>query len=235
MDDDEVTGRMAAGQTLAAVLFDMDGTLVDTEPYWYASEFALVEKYGGTWSESHAASLVGNALIDSATYIRQHAGVPLEPAVIVERMLDDVVAATQRAVPWRPGARVLLEQLRHAHVPCALVTMSYARLADAVVSQLPQGTFAAVITGDAVARGKPHPEPYLAAAAALGVEPARCVAIEDSPTGVASAEAAGCPVLAVPHMVPIPPGDGRTLVPSLTLVDVEMLQRLAGAPTASGG
>jgi len=227
-------GAGDSGHGLAAVLFDMDGTLVDTEPYWYASEYALIEKYGGSWNDRHAAALVGNALIDSATYIRDVGGVPLEPAEIVERLLDDVVAATQKTVPWRPGARVLLERLRTAGIPCALVTMSYARLAQAVVSQLPAGTFAAVITGDVVDRGKPHPEPYLAAAAALGAAPADCVAIEDSPPGVASAEAAGCRVLAVPHMVPIPPAPNRTLVPSLTLVDVDSIVGLVQAAPAAG-
>ena len=95
----------------AAVLWDMDGTLVDTEPYWIAAEYALVESFGGTWSDEHAHSLVGNALIDSAVYIREHGGVALDPPDIVDRLLADVVAATEREIPWRPGARELIAEL----------------------------------------------------------------------------------------------------------------------------
>ena len=188
---------------LQAVLFDMDGTLVDTEPYWIAAEYALVESFGGTWSDEHAHALVGNALIDSAVYIREHGGVALDPAVIVDRLLDEVVLAARGGDPVAPGARELLAELAERGVPCALVTMSYARLAETMTDQLPPGTFAAVVTGDQVNDGKPHPEAYLTAAARLGAEPAYCVAIEDSPTGIASAEAAGCVVLGVPHHVKI--------------------------------
>ena len=113
-------------------------------------------------------------------------------------------------MPWRPGARELLTSLNRAGVPCALVTMSWKNITDEVLRQMPPGTFRAVITGDMVMNGKPHPEPYRRAAEALGVDPLSCVAIEDSPTGVASAEAAGCVVVAVAHLVPIaarsPPG-----------------------------
>jgi HAD superfamily hydrolase (TIGR01509 family) len=129
-------------------------------------------------------------------------------------------------MPWRPGAVELLTVLRDARVPCAMVTMSYARLAATLVAKLPDGTFAAVVTGDQVQDGKPHPEAYLTAAERVGVDPARCVAIEDSPTGVASARAAGCPVLAVPHHVPIEPGPGVTFAGSLTGLAVADLAAL---------
>lgn len=204
----------------------MDGTIVDTEPYWIAAEYALVEAHGGTWNDTHAHNLVGNALIDSAVYIREHGGVDLDPPQIVERLLDDVVVAARRQVPWRPGAVALLSALRDRGVPCALVTMSYARLAATITDELHADTFATVVTGDQVRDGKPHPEAYLTAAARLGVDPARCVAIEDSPTGIRSAEAAGCLVVAVPHNVPIEPAEGRELVSSLVDVDVDGLDAL---------
>jgi HAD superfamily hydrolase (TIGR01509 family) len=156
--------------------------------------------------------------------------VDLPPAVIVEELLDRVVAEVGRAVPWRPGARELLLSLHAAGVPCALVTMSYARLADAVVRALPAGVFAAVVPGDQVRHGKPHPEPYLTAAQRLGVAPQECVAIEDSPPGVRSAQAAGAAVVAVPHVVPIPPGPGRVVVDTLEGLSPAGLARLVGLP-----
>jgi HAD superfamily hydrolase (TIGR01509 family) len=211
---------------LQAVLFDMDGTLVDTEPYWIAAEYALVESFGGTWNDAHAHHLVGSALLTAAEYIREHGGVPLAPIEIVERLLDDVVTAAESDMPWRPGAVDLLAELRAKRVPCAMVTMSYGRLAAAVVNALPPGTFDVVVTGDEVLDGKPHPEAYLTAAARLGVAPSGCVAIEDSPTGIASAEAAGCVVVAIPHSVPIERAATRTTVASLADLTVEGLDEL---------
>lgn len=213
---------------LQAVLFDMDGTLVDTEPYWIAAEYRLVAEFGGTWSDEHAHALVGNALITSAEYLRDVGGVRMDPPVIVERLLDEVIAAALQEMPWRPGAVELLAALGEAGVPCAMVTMSYERLAATLVDALPSDTFAVVVTGDQVNDGKPHPEAYLTAAERLGVDPKRCVAIEDSPTGVASAEAAGCAVVAVPHHVPIEGGPGRTVVDGLDRLGVDDLAALVG-------
>lgn len=204
----------------------MDGTIVDTEPYWIAAEYALVEEHGGTWTDEHAHALVGNALLTSAEYIRAHGGVGLEPELIVQRLLDDVVRAAEQAMPWQRGARELLSQANAAGLACGLVTMSYRQLADAVIAALEPGTFDVVVTGDQVLDGKPHPEAYLTAARQLGVDPRRCVAIEDSPTGIASAEAAGCVVVAVPHHVPIEAAPTRTIVGSLaelTIADLDAL------------
>ncbi len=198
-----------------AVLWDMDGTLVDTEPYWIDVEQRLVEAHGGVWTREHALQLVGNDLIESGRYIREHGGVDLPPERIVEVLLDGVVAHIERAVPWRPGARELLADLRAHGVPCALVTMSYERFVAPVLAALPKGSFDVVVTGDAVSHGKPHPEPYLHAARLLGVDPQGCVAIEDSDTGARSAAAAGCRVVVVENHVPVPPGERRTFLPTL--------------------
>jgi HAD superfamily hydrolase (TIGR01509 family) len=199
----------------AAVFWDMDGTLVDTEPYWINAEHSIVEEAGGVWNDEYAHQLVGNDLMVSAEFIRDNSPVTLEPVEIVEDLLRRVIAQVSEHVPWRPGAVELLTALRTAGVPNALVTMSWRSLADSVVSALPDDTFAAVITGDEVEHGKPHPEPYLAAARALGVEVTDCIAIEDSPTGVRSAVAAGVPTLAVPHVVPVPVIVGAVQVPNL--------------------
>ncbi|MDO9356110.1 MAG: HAD family phosphatase [Solirubrobacteraceae bacterium] len=211
---------------LAAVLWDMDGTLVDTEPYWIAAEYALVESFGGTWSDEHAHSLVGSDLLVAAAYIREHGGVDLEPAEIVERMLAQVIASVKGHIPWMPNARELLRQLGEAGIPCGLVTMSWTSLAMAVVEQLPVGTFSVVVTGDSVTQGKPHPEPYLRGAELLGVRPQDCVAFEDSPTGVASAQAAGCVTVAIPHVAEVAEDPGRTIIDSLGGVTVDGLRDL---------
>jgi len=206
----------------------MDGTLVDTEPYWVEAEFALAERHGGTWSHEHALNLVGNDLLDSGHYIRKHMGIDVEPAAIVDELLDDVVRAVEQSVPWRPGARELLESLVRGGVACALVTMSYRRFVDPILAGLPEGTFTEIVTGDAVTHGKPHPEPYLVAAARLRLAPEDCLAIEDSEPGATSAVAAGCPTLVVPHHAPVAAGPGRVHAETLVGVDRTRLRVLAG-------
>lgn len=204
----------------------MDGTLVDTEPYWIEVEHQLAAEHGATWSHEHAMNLVGNDLLSSGRYIREVMGLEMSAEAVVEYLLDGVVARVQQEVPWRPGARELLEGLRQEGVPCALVTMSYARFVAPILAHLPEGTFASVVTGDAVTNGKPHPEPYLTAADRLGVVAGACLAIEDSATGTTSAVAAGCTVLVVPHHVPVPAGEGRVFAGSLTEVTAAELRLL---------
>lgn len=183
----------------------MDGTLVDTEPYWMAEEFALVESFGGQWSHELALALVGRALTDSAAYLIAHSPVTLSVAQVVDRLVSGVAARLrERGVPWRPGAHELLSELKTADVPTALVTMSYRAITDVLVGELPAGSFDVVVTGEDVTRGKPDPEVYAAAAAALGVAMGDCVAIEDSETGARSAIAAGVPTLVVAHVKPVP-------------------------------
>jgi HAD superfamily hydrolase (TIGR01509 family) len=211
---------------LQAVLWDMDGTLVDTEPVWMGAEHALAAEHGATWSREHALNLVGQDLLESGRYIRDHMGLDLTPEQVVDALLDRVVAAVRRGVEFRPGALDLLAEQRAAGVPAALVTMSYRSMAEAVVDALPEHMFDALVVGDEVDNGKPHPEPYLTAARLLGVDPACCVALEDSATGAASAQAAGCHVVAVPHEVGVPAADDRTLVTTLEglrLADLEAM------------
>jgi len=215
-----------------AVLWDLDGTLVDTEPYWIAAEYRLVESFGGSWSDEHAHAVIGKPLLGTARYLREHGKVPIREEQIVDWLLAAVIADTRRQVVWRPGTLDLLAEIRRAGLPMALVTMSYRNLAGTVAELLPPGTFQTLVCGDEVRHGKPDPEPYLLAAARLGLPAAECLAIEDSPSGIASAEAAGCLVVAVPNQVPVEPAPTRTVLSTLAGLSLPELVSLA-AGTAS--
>lgn len=191
-----------------AVLWDMDGTLVDTEPVWNAAQRRLLAAHGGTWSESLAASLVGRPLDVGARRL-QEAGLDLPVPEIIERTMGEVVLALAERVPWRPGARELLVALAEAGVPGALVTMSHAPLARALAERAPAGTLDVVVSGDMVTRGKPDPEAYRRALDLLarrdpGLTADQCVAVEDSPVGVGAAMAAGLPTVGIPSVLPLP-------------------------------
>lgn len=213
-----------------AVLWDLDGTLVDTEGSWLAAEFALARRHGATWSTEHGLTLVGSDLIASGRYIRDVMGLTLTPEQIVDGLLDDMVVSVSNGVEARPGALALLGELRTLEVPCALVTMSYRRMVDPIVGQLAPDAFAAIVTGDEVTRGKPHPEAYESAARLLGVAPHGCLAIEDSVNGAASAQAAGVPVVVVPNRVAVPPAPGRVIVSTLRGMTVAGLVAAAASP-----
>ena len=152
---------------------------------------------------------MGNSLLDSGSYILNVIGRhDVDPAWVVDRLINYVIVRLRKQpMPWRPGARELLDSFRAAGVPCALVSASYRILLEALLDQLPEGTFAVSVAGDEVAQGKPHPEPYEKACAALGVEARNCVVFEDSITGARSGNAAGALVVAVPHRwtSPLPP------------------------------
>lgn len=214
----------------------MDGTLVDTEPYWMLAEEELVEAWGGTWTHEDAIQLVGQGLWSSALVFRSR-GVELEPQQIIDRLTDRVLSQIAEHVPWRPGARELLAELRAANIPTALVTMSVRRMADTIVAALEEelgGTaFDLVVAGDEVERPKPYPDAYLLAAERLGVPIASCVALEDSEPGTASAVASGATTLAVPFHIPLPPSPAYTLLENgFDGVDLELLAATHGARQA---
>lgn len=192
---------MMTSDTLAAVLWDMDGTLIDSEAMWIAVELEMLERYGLQMTEDTHRRLIGSGLWDAANHFRD-LGVPLDADEIVAEWVDGVARWMAESEPeWRPGAKTLLASLREDGVPCALVTMSVRSLADAVVAMLPEDTFQAIIAGDEVTHEKPHPDPYLRGAAALGVPITSCMALEDSPTGLKSAFASGAVTVGIPHLV----------------------------------
>ncbi|MDF2506402.1 MAG: hydrolase [Microbacterium sp.] len=199
----------------SAVLWDMDGTLVDTEPYWMAAETQLVESFGGSWSHEDALQLVGSGLLDSAGILQQ-AGVAMEAQAIVDHLTDAVQESLRtQGVPFRPGARELLADLRATGIPTGLVTMSLRRMALSVVDLMDFEAFDIVVAGDDVDNPKPHPEPYLQAAALLDIDIADAIVIEDSPTGVRAGLASGALTLAVPHIVPLDHLGAHELWPTL--------------------
>jgi len=208
----------------AAVLWDMDGTLIDSEPYWIEAEIELAARFGIAWTHEDGLTLVGNPLTVSAQVMIDR-GVDLPPGDIIDYLLTRVTARVRERTPWQDDARDLLDAVVSAGIPCALVTMSYAMLADAFVSRAPDA-FAVVVSGDQVTHGKPHPEPYLVAAERLGVPIDRCVAIEDSPAGVGSAHASGAATIGVRRLAPIEARPGLTRVRSLAGLDVAALGRL---------
>lgn len=211
--------------TYAAVLWDLDGTIIDSEPLWMAGEHELAEKYGKTWTQEDGLALVGNSLIGSGEYIKKRLEADMTPEEIVDFLVVRLAVALREEIPWRPGARELIDALHAEGVPQALVTMSYESIAEPIAAVAP---FAAVVTGDKVGKGKPHPEPYLKAAELLGVDAADCLAIEDSGTGATSANAAGCHVLVVPHFVNVPEAPRRTQLPTLEHVTPDALRALFG-------
>jgi HAD superfamily hydrolase (TIGR01509 family) len=228
--------RDAAPQRPAAVLWDFDGTLADTEPLWIKAEFALVESLGATWSYEHAEYMVGNSLLDSGAYILQVIGrSDLDPVWVVDRLIDQVVAELHgQPIPWRPGALDLLTELNAAGVPCALVSASYRIILDAALRRLPIGRFEESVAGDEVTKGKPHPEPYLEAARRLGVRTEDCVVIEDSANGAASGNASGALVLAVQTYVHVPPMPRRVHRDTLVGIDLGDLSGFLGGANAGG-
>ncbi len=218
----------------AAVLWDMDGTIVDTEPYWMASEVELVERFGGTWTHEQALGMVGLGLHDAAV-ILQGAGVDLTAEQIIEFLTGRVMTLLrERGNPFRPGARELLRELRENGVKTALVTMSLRKMTEIVIGQIPFEAFDVVIAGDDATRPKPHPDPYLQAADALGVDIAETVAIEDSPNGLRSALASGAVTVGVPHMVPLDGLGAHAVWSSLDGVTASDIATLAHANRPAG-
>jgi HAD superfamily hydrolase (TIGR01509 family) len=198
-----------------AVLFDMDGLLIDSEPLWLEVEITVMARLGTEWTEADQAQLIGGSLDRSVKYMLSRAARPAPPEVVGEWLMSGMAERVRHGgVPVQPGARELVAEVAAAGLPRALVTSSERQFMDEVLASTGL-TFDALVCADDVSVTKPDPEPYLLAAKLVGVPPGDCFALEDSPNGVASAEAAGCRVIAVPSLVPIEPAPGRTVVRSL--------------------
>jgi HAD superfamily hydrolase (TIGR01509 family) len=198
----------------AAVLWDMDGTIIDSEPYWMRAETVLMAKFGREWTHELGLTMVGQGLSHSAGILQSN-GVDMPTNDIIDFLSTMVMEQIASSIPWRPGARELLEDVSRNGVPNALVTMSFRQMADLVVSTVGFDAFSAVVSGDEVSQPKPHPEAYRRAAELLGVAIVDCVAIEDSVPGLTSAMASGAVSIGVPHVTDLPDIAGYTLWPTL--------------------
>jgi HAD superfamily hydrolase (TIGR01509 family) len=218
---------VASDDRLAAVLFDMDGTLVDSEKVWSVGLTELATHYGGELSAQARHAMVGSNMTDSMRLLHADLGLPASVSTdaSVVWLETRVKELFHGGVEWRPGAKELLAALRSEGVPLALVTATHRHLVDVALLTIGADNFDAVVAGDEVDLTKPHPMPYLTAARLVGATAPQCVAVEDSPNGVRSARAAGCAVLAVPCEVALDP-EGVTLVDSLLDVDVAYLRKL---------
>jgi HAD superfamily hydrolase (TIGR01509 family) len=209
------------------VLFDMDGLLVDTEPLWFETEAEVMARLGAPWTTLDQEQLLGGSMDNTVGYLLARATRPAPPADVARWMTEGMLRrAAEGRVMVRPGARELLAEVAAAGVPHALVTGSQRPFTEAVLAST-GFRFPVTVTGDDVMRTKPDPEPYLLAAKLLDADPEQCVALEDSPNGVASATAAGCHVVAVPSLLPIPPAPRRLIAPSLSRVGLATLRDLA--------
>jgi HAD superfamily hydrolase (TIGR01509 family) len=221
----------------AAVLFDLDGTLLDSEDLWWQAECEVVQGWGGTWTRADQAHCLGGPLERVTAYMASSAGPGTSPEDIGARLLATMEALLRAGdLQWRPGALELLTECRAAGVPTALVSASHRRLLDAVAEAvadhpgMPHPAFDVTVAGDEVNQGKPHPEPYLEAARRLGVAIDDCIVIEDSPTGVASGQASGAFVVAVPHLVDVEAHPRRCVVETLDGVGLTQLRSWASLP-----
>jgi len=219
---------------LQAVLFDLDGLLVDSEPEWFEVEAEMFERLGATraWTHADAHALVGKALVVSAAHIVSEAGSSVPATVVADRLVTAMPQRFARGVPWKPGALELLAELESRGIGVAVVSSSYRRLVDAVLAHLPAGIVGTSVAGDEVARGKPDPDPYLRALTSLGVVAERTVVLEDSPTGATAGAAAGCTVVLVPDLAPLPNTHTWHVVPSLATLSVDGMASLLGGDRA---
>jgi HAD superfamily hydrolase (TIGR01509 family) len=204
----------------------MDGTLLDSEKVWDVALADLAAWLGGDLSATARRRMVGSSLARSVAILHADLGIEADPESSAAYLTERTAELFRTSLTWKPGGRELLAALRAAKIPAALVTSTHRYLTEIALDTIGREFFAATVCGDEVRKPKPHPDPYLRAAELLAVDPTRCLAVEDSPLGIAAAEAAGCAVLAVPSEVAIDPAPTRTVRDSLAGVSVADLAAL---------
>ena len=203
--------RSVEGRRPLAVFWDMDGTLIDSEPYWHQAEVDLAHKYGGDWNTDMGWQVSGKPLPKVARVMRER-GLDLPEDKIPDLLIDGVIAMEERHMPWIDGVSDILADLVEAHIPSILVTTSPRRMAQAVVAKAPEGAFADYVCGDDGLAQKPDPAPYLHAASLLGITSqdlmVSCLAFEDTLTGITSAVASGATTVAYTGTNPVDTSSG---------------------------
>lgn len=228
------------GIDLQAVLFDMDGTLVDTEPLWQSAEREIMAGFGVPWTAADEAHCLGGSTDRVCRYmagmVAETGQQPPDPVELAEMFLDIMLAHLLADPPQpQPGVADLLRDVHAGGLPTALVSSSSRPLMSAVLAAIGSQWFDVTISADDVERHKPDPLPYRQASAVLGVDPAWSLAIEDSPTGVASALGAGACVVAVQHLAPIDSGPRCTVIDSLAGIGLTELAGLFIPPGDPAG
>ena len=202
-----------------AVIFDLDGVLIDSESVWDAARRSVVADNGGTWTETATRAMQGMSSSEWSRYLHDELGVSLDPDEISRQVVERMLAAYEREVPLLPGAVEAVRRLA-GRWPLGLASSSNRPVIDAVLESAGlTGCFSATVSGDEVARGKPSPDVYLAAAGKLGVDAARAAAVEDSSNGLRAGAAAGMLVIAVPNRE-FPPADDALALASLVVESV---------------
>ena len=222
---------MRAQNLPGALLFDMDGTLIDSDSWWFAAESRVFGRIGFQWSPEQSTEWIGASLLECCQHVVASGRLPLAPEALRAELAATVAQiAASSAITWRPGAYELLELSAQLGIPSALVSSSYESFTRTITRAAPTGTLTGHISGDMVTHAKPHPEGYLRGAQVLGVPPADCVSFEDSEPGMEAAIAAGTHAVYVPFSAEVPKISGMVQIDSLAVVDEEALRAFVAEP-----
>lgn len=208
---------------MSAILFDMDGTLVDSEPLWLEAEIQVMAEVGSTWDQSDQINCLGGPMERTERYMQERSGHIKPYGYFSERLNDVMDEKLKHDLNLIPNALELLLDCKAAKIPMALVTASTGRQMQAVLSRFPNGIFSSTVSKDDVKQSKPNPAPYKLAAKQLGVDIKECLVLEDSITGVESGLEAGAQVIAIPHLVKIAPHKNLRLIDSLSDINLQMI------------